>query len=551
MAKGEYSFGVGKVINMSAQEKHKPVKKYLKGEELVEYCKVNRVAASLDILEAYEKTGLLFPIYRLVLPDEYVRAVFEYDNRIPFDSNIPFDVVDEWQEIVKLANALSSYSFPHSPAFREALENGHPLDSTWKEKNPFLHKPSLAEFKPWEEYQIAAGTIDGHPIKEETVEHYYAPWQIFVVDELNSMHTIKENYATGCKQGWGIFKRDVCPSKLLEYSELFQTISNFRMMERLIWIDMTFDLKQSVIEGELLKKIITRTEEVAKKEYEKHPHAEWIKFIRKLVELYEEYLEKEKIKLSNELKPLLTSTINMVMDATKKSFEEISKEYDGGFTGIPMQCLHENIIIYPWALERIFPDELKQAKERSLNTIEFYIKQLNEILSDDAKIDQEVKEHLINSIIGSGHEMLLSNLYEIKKLWFNREPHWKSSLWAHIRSFAVSIESVGHEWYGQNKLGNILEYVFKKEYVDLRDSIAKGITSAETPAEFKKNLDKIRKHSKKCTNDLCGPHLVVAHLTRNYLSHNDKFEPGMFGSTFLDIYRDLVFTLISLFKRKP
>lgn len=537
-------------LSMTTIKEHNPASKYLKVDEFVSYCKKCNVDVSISMLESYEKVGLLFPIYRIVVPDEYVRAVFEYNHRIPIDHNIPFDVDGEWREIDELADALSSYRLPKTPYLEQVLKNGHPLDYAYISKNRFLYKPALNSFKPWEEYKIDAGTIDGYPIKEDTVEHYYSPWQIFVVENLNERHTILENYVAGLRQGWGIFNKEISPSKILEYSELFQTVSNFRMIESLIWFDMTFDLKKSFIERELLEKILKEIKTVAKKEYEKHVHTGWINFIRKLVELFTKYFEEEKIKLSNELKSFLSSSLNMIMYATQKSFEEISDEYDGRFKGVRMLCLENNIVIYPGKLDKIFPDELKQSKERSLLIVEVYINELNKTLHDDAKIDAKVKEELIDNIIGCGHEIILSHLHELRKFWFNREPHWRSSIWAHIRSLTISIESIGQEWYKKRSRKEIFKSVFNEDYDDFRKVIGEKITDAEKPDEFKQKLTKILEYSKKDIKRIYGYHFVIAHLTRNYLSHNVQFDPEMLGSLFVEVYKSLVFTLISLFVKK-
>ncbi len=535
---------------MSGKEKYNPIKKYLSSEEFVEYCKANNVDASLNVLEAYEKAGLLIPFYRLVFPDEYTRALFEYDYKI---NNTTLDASfddDKWQEIEQLRTALHSYSFKPLPQFDFALKHGHPLDYSYQNKNPFLQKPDKENFKPWEKYKIVAGTIDGHSVKKDTAEHYYTPWQIFILDELNLMHTIEENYATKQKKGWGIFRKELQPSKLGSFCEYFHTISNYRMMEALIWHDITFDVKSSVIEGELFKQLSTRTAEQAVKEYGKHSFPEWIKFIRKLVELYNEYTKREKIKLADELKRFLTSTINMLMDATKKSFEEIKNDYDGRFKGFRCQCRDEGIMIYPGELERIYPDEVKESKELARRSFHSQIKEINETLPNDSKIEEKIIDSLIDNIIESGHHLFLSHLHEIEKLWFNHRPHWESSIWAHLRSFAVSIESIAQEWYGQNKLGSILEYAFKKEYINLKDSIGKGIIDAKTPSEYKQKITKISEYKKKGIHGICGYHLVSAHLTRNYFSHKIKFEPDMLGSMFIEVYKDLLFTLISLFVKK-
>lgn len=534
---------------MSGKEKHNSIKKYLEAKEFVEYCKANNVEASLDILEAYEKAGLLSPIYRFVAPNDYICALFEYNHSNPFNPNIPFDKDNKWLEIEQLGTALSNYSFKPLPQFSFALIHGHPLDYAYLSKNQLLKKPSKEDFKPWEEYKIIAGTIDGYPVKEKTVEHYYTPWQIFVLDELNLMHTIEENYVAKQKKGWGIFKQELHPSKLIGFYEYFQTISNFEMMESLIRHDITFDVRSMVIEGELYRHLKTRTAEQAKKEYEKHSPSEWIKVIRKLVELYTKYTEREKIRLADECKRFLTGTINMIIDATKKSFEEIIADYDGKFKGCMGLCEEEGVYFHPGELERIYPDTVKEAKEMARWSFESQIKQFNET-HPDVLIEETIIDALIDNIIESGHYLLLSHLHEVEKLWFNHTPRWVSSIWAHLRAFTISIESIGQEWYGQRYLNNILEYAFKKEYSRLRDSIGQGITDAKTPAEYKQKITKILEHKKEGTSGICGYHLVSAHLTRNYFSHKIKFESGMLGSIFIEVYKDLLLTLISLFVKK-
>src|SRR3990172_9466978 len=98
------------------------------------------------MLEAYEKIGLLIPIYRLVVPEEYTRALFEYNYKTTYTaSDATFDD-DEWQEIEQLKTALHSYNFKPLPHFDFALKHGPPLDYAYKNKNPFLQKPDKENF---------------------------------------------------------------------------------------------------------------------------------------------------------------------------------------------------------------------------------------------------------------------------------------------------------------------------------------------------------------------------------------------------------------------
>lgn len=242
----------------------------------------------------------------------------------------------------------------------------------------------------------------------------------------------------------------------------------------------------------------------------------------------------------------------MMMYATQKSFEDVKTEYDGRFAGIPVDCVDENILVYPGALDRIYPDEYRKAKESSEWIIDSFIKQFNETLPDNEKIDRKIKDELICNIVDSNHDFIFSHLYEINKLWFNRGPRWESSIWSQNRSLAVSIESICKEWYNETYLGKILEKAFGSDYASLKNSINyTKITDAETPEEYKQKFDRIYEHQKLNRCGICGHHLVISHLTRNYLSHKNVLEPGMFGAFLQKVATDLVFMLISLFVKRP
>lgn len=84
----------------------------------------------------------------------------------------------------------------------------------------------------------------------------------------------------------------------------------------------------------------------------------------------------------------------------------------------------------------------------------------------------------------------------------------------------------------------------------MRDSVGREISDAKTPADYKQKMVKILEHKKNGIYGICGYHLIGAYLTRNYFSHKIKFEPDMLGSLFIEVYTDLLLTLISLFVKK-
>jgi hypothetical protein len=514
-------------------------KKYLEINEFIKYCEKNKVKADISTLESYEKAGLLIPVYRLIAPAEFVQA----DIGTVHDSQI---VIPNIEQLTNLYNDLSLYHLSMTPNFQQALKDGHPLDVAYSNKNPFLQKPTPDTFKPWDDYKTDVNR-DNYTTKEDTADHYYAPWQIFVVHAINHKNTVLINNITNIQTQ----HLDLDPLKLIEHTELFQTISDVAIKESLIWLDITSHSRQAIIEGEQYKELTTRTTQAKKDLYQKHNHAEWIKFLRKLVELYKLYLEREKIKLADEMKIFLRITIETIIHATQKSLEDISNDYDGESKGSRSVWLIDSITVHPGEVYQIFPDELKQIKERLDYVIADDIEEFNKMLPASEQINLTTKDTLIEDLIKNGQEVILSHFYKIEELWFKHELHWRGSIWAHIRSLATAIESLGCEWFTVNRnLGKVLSMAFPSDYDRLKDSIENRITDAATPTEFKEKLTKILTHRKSNTKGRCGHHLVIAHLTRNYLAHRSSIEPDMYGSIFIEIYRSLIFTLISLFVKR-
>ena len=516
--------------------------KYFTSEEFIKYCKSNKVETFQRELEIYEEKEFLCPIYRLVEPEEFVREGIDTIHNSQA-------IIPNLEQLSELLKTLRLYRAPVDSYFIEAIDKGHPLDVAYANHNTFLSKPNKSSFKPWKNYKIMVTYTNGTEIEKDTATHYYAPWQIFVIDAINYRYTALVNEITNWKSG----HLNLNPSELNEYTELFQGICNVIMKDSLISLDLSLRSRTYIIEGDLFRELTNKTNTIKKNEYEKHSHEEWIKFIRKLVELYKVYLEREKIKLADEMKIFLRVTMETIMNGNQKLFEEVCDEYDGQYKGKMGVGLDNGIPIYSGELQRIFPDERKEAKEHLSWLLPPNIERFNKILPANEQILAEMSNKLIDALVMSGQDVVLSHLHKIEDLWSNRELYWEISLWAHIRSLVISIDYLSGEWFGGVYFGGALIKSFGSAYKQLEQSInsnMQNITSASTPSEYKLKLEAIIAHRKINPRGICGHHLLIAHLTRNYLSHNIGSESGIPGSLFLEIYQGLIFTLISLFVKK-
>lgn len=537
---------------MSSKAKLNPIIKYLKAAEFLSYCKANNVEVSENALESYEDAGLMHPIYRLIAPADYVKACFEDSyEKGHFNPEIPQKIKQQWQKLGNLRDSLSTYCFPPSVQFNNTIKRGHPLDSAYKKGNPFVVNPAKIKFLPWREYKIIVGHIEGYPQIRTTVEHFYAPWQIFVLAELNYFHTIEENYIVKTKRVWNL-KKESTPSKIMLFSKQFQSISKLRMLKALIRADLIFvNEKKHVIEGEEYKELKKREEKNAKKIFRENVYSDWIKFLRKLTEIYYELQEKEKHKLAEELKRYIAITINMLMDSKGNTFKEISRQYSGIPEPVPGIYSIDGIRIYYHGLEDIFPNISSQIKERAHLVLKGYLKKYKENICADLGCS-EIENELIDAIFRSGHDFLFAHIYNIEKEWFDRGPLWAVNIWAHIRSFVIALEAVSNEWFKANDFSSALNAAFGQELKKTQKLIRENCANliAPAPAEYYAESVRVILGIKKNYHGICGPHVEVALRTRNYVAHNSKVENMLLGSTFLEIYECLIFTLISLFIRK-
>lgn len=533
---------------MSGKEKHNPVtERYLDAKEFCDYCNANRVKTSIETLEAYEKHGLLLPIYRLEYPEDYIRAVFEYNHR-PRGQSSDFDLMPEWTHIEELNNRLRYYCDRLLPgSIEETLTSGHPLDCAHREKHPLIHRPMPGTFKPWDEYKIVAGTLEGRTIKQSKVEHFYAPWQIFVLDELNHYHTILNSYATGPVSEWNPLTKQLFHSKIQEWEDCFQTLADYCMFKNLLHYDDTLYSEYDLIEGPAYKRLCEQEKIRAIRCYEQHPYDKWIRFIRKLIELHVRYREREKVKLAEELKRTLIEAVEMVLNSTGYKYEQFCDEVDGPFKGErSFRCsLDDGIIIHPGELERIFPNEIKQLKEDVVWKLKEHAERMNKSLPKEEELDSEVSSRLTETLVSQDYVDILTHIYQIEHLWFSEELFWVDTLWAHLRSLAVCIENVGRKWFPKsNGIEGIFHAAFSK-YKKLKHTRI-GNCDVKTSEEFKRKLDILLNQPR--ATEHCGQHLLITELTRNYLGHGGQLASGILGSKFINIYRALVETLLSLYK---
>ncbi len=152
--------------------------RYVDVSRFVSYCKSLNVDVSDRELEFFEREKLLFPAARILIPEDYVRYMFDinYNPANPYYHKSQFELPDKWTKIYKLLHRTNF------PIFGK--DDGVHFFDKQLGKSKYLVKPIEKPFRDWKSYRVVAGKIGDSDVKEETAKHYYHYWQVYQVIEI-------------------------------------------------------------------------------------------------------------------------------------------------------------------------------------------------------------------------------------------------------------------------------------------------------------------------------------------------------------------------------
>ena len=528
---------------------------YLEVEEFKKFCNENHVQVSDEILEAYEKHGLIYPVYRLNRPHEYLQIIFEQNHKPLCPDNI-IEVPEQYGSLLQFEyKELVMWPHPELPGFEKALSDGHPLDQAYKRGKEFIIKPSEATFKNWDEYKVVLETEhNGQVIKDQksTARHYYSPWQIYLLEEANTRHIRRINVLIPLKEGQEyIFNEQPYRLMLNEWQEHFKTLWEYKFKENLTLEKAFRSVQGNILEGGTLKKFHEDCKNEAIPVYLKHSYESWINFLRILCGLYFRYQNEEKFKLSLCLKKDVRRVIDLVMLGADKNYKEIIDDVGMVIGG------HQYFHIPP--LERIYPEYESYLRREALPELQSTLDNYNKIVPDDLKIENKAIDEIIDHAFKIGNETLVVSIIGIKKEYFEPSYFDNEGIWSYIRSLAVAVESwvkeIAHNSDFRNAIGTLTKNKFGKNLFDtccdqLQNKLGKTNMKVYSYADLKQFLDelKIIKFGKNSNKLSWMRYLIRAYLIRHYVAHHTKLESELFGSTLIEIYNSLLFLVFYVWK---
>jgi len=518
---------------------------YMKHGAFIKYCNANNVYVSKAALEIYEKNRLLFPCVRLMYPRELL--IRRYRSRKSTCSKAP-KIIDKWLPLEKLEESVKNCRLADKDEFHDMVKNGHPYDRALKDKTLFILNPEDNKFKSWGKYNILVDKHDKRNIYESKAKHYYAPWKIFMVQELNIKNTDEHNRAPGTIRRCGLLDEKLLPSVLGEFTPFFNTITSFRCRFNMLLIAGSLEcagkkrIKRSVAQR--------RAKSFSKKLFGSQCYKDWIRFLRKLIELHESYLKDEKYLLSLGVRPYMASTIAFLgySKGHKYKFKKICEDVSGERDKCLGSGFEQGVKIYPGRLEEIFADEEYDLDKNVKDIIRDNVEQFNNLLGKEEKLGGSFADELFDELKEGPGKVILATIGKTDRVYNDNDILWPDNeLWSCLRDLAVCIDDIGNVWFGGGNIDGIFTKAFRKEYQTLKGKTNDRISGADKGTDYIKKLQLLQKNKELADDKKCGKHLLVTRLTRNFSAH----KAGLSGNDLHDnlalIYNALVSTLFVLY----
>ena len=299
------------------------------------YCKDLNVQADERELEHYEKTGVMLPVARLVYPDEYV---IQRDQRV-WNGVSDGDELDEWPDLRGLTERLGP--FPHGYGDLADDELVHCFDRELEAgDNPYLHRPSTSNFRPWSEYRVLVHDRHGHGILRPTAEHYYCYWQVHQLHFIQRYPDLHKNAwlvdRLPADEPWKIFfPRAPKKERLAEFEGMRRSFDALSF-----WITAYARERNRTFASVAEKDGFRRLDDVQADYHQKRLTAyarmvserfqltsqDLYEFLRQLIKLYDDYGRDERYKLSEELKRDIFCWEDLLKFITGETRDEVADE---------------------------------------------------------------------------------------------------------------------------------------------------------------------------------------------------------------------------------
>lgn len=523
-------------------------KRYLRAHEFISLCDAVGIYSCTEAeLEQYEKERLLFPVARVVMPDDYACLFYRYMDGLNSEglseSLLPFHRLN-WAlryQIQMPSRDINNQDFRHPVDINKGSIDG-------------LREPIQQEYKPWENYVVEC-TTNNHTSRHHTATHYYHYWQLYELYQVR-------------KSEKGMYK-DKClltrlegsePAYLQSLSHLFDATSYFRHLHN-AFSSLFFYSIDPNNDGQIVLSQTQQNElEDAMQRYATDTISTYaldksimFRGLRHMMEIHVDYERADRVRLANVLRRDIWETAKLIHFSLGIPTEDISTQV-GPVT---------NLIGIGNYLELLYPNRREQVRSKSHRILNSFVNEHNRhtthySISDD-DIDQLLNyteatelawfEYIVNEVNDSFLEQhswsVASNLLGLQSLASFPESFMKTLILKNGDTQTQTDFSNGSQTFHPT-----IDVVYRNTNPSILSHLQQaGHWSANNSSEFSQNLTFLLAAlvNTSSEEEFIGVNLAITILLRNFTSHSLIEDAGLLQGRYIQCLRAIITTIFSSF----
>ena len=522
--------------------------RYLELRDFIRYCEKLNVKVDKEELEYYEAKGIMLPMARMVVPEEYVKRMHEW---LHTSTDTPRP--DEWPEIDRLYDRPLVLLEDYAQLTDEKLV--HPFDREFG-RNPYLVRPDLNNYRPWDSYRVVVEHHDNYDVRESAATHYYSYWQVHQLYEIQKYPDLYENRFLIDNLPDEFKKKHRLPRALNlksyrsfhGYAHLFDALSFYITM---------YDRERKRTFAQIPEQYGVRTLDV--KQYEEYlrrlsAHAKFVAdkyclkehdlytFLVRLLNLHSDYQRAERLKLARELEKDIDFLAKFIAGVTGQSFDEIAEEVGKRNPLVKREFRHL--------------DRAVQVLDYAQDTFERLMNDYNKGFPGFNISITEI-DGLLKFIEASGLFIIPYAIFDTDEALNNPRAFRRTSLYMGMKNLTTGLECLIREIAKKipnatgsiKTLDSLIQMVFSEWHKDFqRERGRKPIP--KQPSDFIRNIINI--HNDPFLDQQTHGGIIRVFLTaywaRNLTAHHYTLEDELYGDLYSKVYRAIYYAMLYTWK---
>ena len=424
--------------------------RFIEHNDFIELAKKLELNIDQGMLEFFEKKKLLFPRERLILDNGYVKymGAIRHEPSNPYYAKHQFELPDKWVQLHNFITSVKDY-----PSIWTYHKFFHTLDHHHLSENKFKKDVNRSRSRKWEFYRIPVAVHEHGEYKEWTIRNLYSYWQIYSIYEILKAFTLSfivdltDRKTVEAFWKWKIPKKKIRRLSLPFYHKYepgdftnrnrdFEPLAFYaqciKRLDQKILIDWNDKLQgNDELSLAARNRYLNNQKRMAKLAVKKYglEKDKLIDFLKYLCQKYYDLLEDKKNKLADMLKADIYNLVYLISDGYEVDVETIRNTVG--------RVTHH----FKNSLDIIFPDEIKDAREKAEETMLSYLN-ANSLFKGNNPIDKKEISELFSFLEEHDLFHFFITLSNVSEEWLSSKFVAQSNRQSYAIYLAIFIETL-------------------------------------------------------------------------------------------------------------